>query len=175
MRICAWALSRKRSRSRAKPRSSISRARRVRKCVVGRRRSAGRQIGELLVRPLIGLTPVPRSMPQSVSCVPLCHPEQRGFPDSVGDRGFPRGSLPTSFPRSSDGARPRESLGFASRLARRRARGDSPGVISLAPRPLPSRHDPGLLCSGGVTLRHCSYEPMRRSRGLTPSFRAWLL
>ena len=62
---------------------------------MGHRRGAGRPRGVAVPGPSSGLRPVPRSVPQPVSCVPLYHPGRRDFPGPVGSQGFPRGAFPS--------------------------------------------------------------------------------
>jgi hypothetical protein len=50
--------------------------------------------GSGCLRPLVGQTRVPRSAPQSVSCIPHYHPGQRDLPSRVGSEDYPSGVFP---------------------------------------------------------------------------------
>ena len=52
--------------------------------------------GSRSYRPLIGTTPVPQSMPQSVSYILLYHPGRRDFPGPVGSEDISSSSLPVT-------------------------------------------------------------------------------
>jgi len=87
--------------------------------------SGGRQArywwasGSCGCRPLIGTSPVPRSEPQSVSCLPHYHPGRRDFPGPVGSEGLSAPSLPAASSRSSVGARTLLAVRFAGGLTHR--------------------------------------------------------
>jgi hypothetical protein len=86
---------------------------------VGRRRSSGGRMGSCSYRPLIGKSPVPQSMPQSVSCVPLYHPGRRDFPGPVGSENIFSFDLPIAPSNSSDGAHTLPEHWFVKQLVRR--------------------------------------------------------
>jgi hypothetical protein len=85
--------------------------------------------GSCCCRPLVGISPVPLSVPQPVSCVPLYHPGRRDFPGPVGSEDMSSWSLPASARGSSDGAHMPRVTRFAPRLVRSVFPG-SPGTES---------------------------------------------
>ena len=96
-----------------------SRTHAARRWWVGCRRVAGWLMGSRCYRPLLGITPVPQSMPQSVSCIPRYHPGRRDFPDPVGSEDLSSSDLPTPASSLSDGAHTLLSVWFVAPLVHR--------------------------------------------------------
>jgi hypothetical protein len=107
-------------------------------------------VGSCCFRPLIGTSPVPRSVPQPVSCVPLYHPGRRDFPVRLKAKTFPRGA----FPRPTQFKRWRASAACDLVCSSVSSGGCSPGFLGTESQPFaPDRtaFAQGPLCSRSVT------------------------
>ena len=122
-------------------------------------------------RPLIGQTPVPQSVPQSVSCIPHYHPGRRDFPSPVGSEDISAWSLP-GRPTVQAMVRIRGLLiGLLPASSGWLVR-DAPDTVFRSALPLQTVCAQGSLAPEGVTLFHRYYEPIGRSRCLSLALRA---